>query len=88
MVQITVSDEFARQLADTPLPIVLVDTKGRQLGQVTLLESGSNCAKPESATADDDWAEAKRQMEVYQREGGTFYTTQEVLAHLESLRKE
>lgn len=88
MVQITVSDEFARQLADTPLPIVLVDSKGRPLGQITLLDSASACAKPENTTADDDWAEGKRQMEIYQREGGTFYTTHEVLAHLESLRKE
>lgn len=88
MVQITVSDDFARQLADTPLPIVLVDSTGRQLGQVTLLDSAADCAKSENTTADDEWAEAKRQMEIYQREGGTFYTTQEVLAHLELLRKE
>jgi hypothetical protein len=35
----------------------------------------------------DEWAEAKRRIERAQREGGTFYTTQEVLEHLKSLEK-
>ena len=37
---------------------------------------------------EDEWAEAKRQIERAQREGGTFYTTQEVLDHLKSLESE
>lgn len=86
MVQITVSDEFARQLADAPLPIVLVDSNGRKLGQVTSMSN----PQPQSHTSgeDDEWSEAKRQMDVFRREGGTFYTTREVLEHLKSLEKE
>jgi hypothetical protein len=87
MVQITVSDEFARQLAGTSLPIVLVDSQGRQLGQVTQLKAAAAHADAATTAADPDWVEAKRQMEIFKREGGTFYTTQEVLAHLESLGK-
>jgi hypothetical protein len=88
VVQITVSDEFARQIAGAPLPIVLVDSHGRKLGQVTSLSVPPGQAESECNPADDEWSEAKRQMEIFRREGGTFYTTQEVLAHLKSLEKE
>ncbi len=81
MVQITVSDEIARQLDQASHPVVLVDSRGRKLGQVTRLADDGNIA-------DDDWAEAKLQIEIYQREGGTFYTTDEVLEHIKSLGKE
>ena len=88
MAQITVSEDFARQIAGLPLPIVLVDSQGRQLGQVTQLNSSPACAESPDTSADDEWSEAKRQMEAYRREGGTFYTTHDVLAHLKSLEKE
>ena len=88
MVQITVSEDFARQIAGVPLPIVLVDSQGRLLGQVTQLNSSPTCTEPPNTSADDEWSEAKRQMNIYRQEGGTFYTTQEVLAHLKSLEKE
>jgi hypothetical protein len=39
MVQITVSDELARQIAGASLPLVLVDSQGRELGQVAPLDS-------------------------------------------------
>jgi hypothetical protein len=41
-----------------------------------------------TAADEDEWAEAKRRIERAQREGGTFYTTQEVLDHLKSLESE
>jgi hypothetical protein len=88
MVQVTVSEDFARQIAGVPLPIVLVDSQGRQLGQVTQLNSSPTSEDSPNTFAEDEWSEAKRQMEIHRREGGTFYTTQEVLAHLESLEKE
>lgn len=88
MVQITVSDEFARQLADAPLPIVLVDSRGRKLGQVTDLDGASSRRDANGGSADDEWAEAKRRMEEAKRHGGTFYTTKEVLDHLKSLESE
>jgi hypothetical protein len=87
VVQITVSDEFARQIAGSSLPILLVDSQGRQLGQVMQLSKSSDCEADRDTSAEDDWSEARRQIEIYKREGGTFYTTQEVLAHLKSLEK-
>jgi hypothetical protein len=88
VVQITVSDDIARQISGAPMPIVLVDSHGRELGQVTRQSVLPTRANIECHSADDDWAEAKRQMDAYRRQGGTFYTTQEVLMHLESLEKE
>ncbi len=87
MVQITVSDDLARQIAGAPLPIVLVDSCGRQLAQVTHLNVTSARLESDEESAEDEWAEAKRQMDIYRREGGTFYTTKEVLEHLKSLGK-
>lgn len=84
MVQITVSDDLARQIAGAPLPIVLVDSQGRKLGQIAPTVG----AEAQADSAEDEWSEAKRQMEIFRREGGTIYTTQEVLSHLESLEKE
>jgi hypothetical protein len=88
VVQITVSDEFARQIADSPFPIVLVDSRGRKLGQVTDLDAASARRDSDGGVADDEWAEAKRRMEDAKRHGGTFYTTKEVLEHLKSLESE
>jgi hypothetical protein len=81
VVQITVSDEFAQQIAGAVFPIVLVDSHGRKLGEVTLANSTSE-------SAEGEWTEAKRQIEIFRRDGGAFYTTREVLEHLNSLEKE
>jgi hypothetical protein len=59
-----------------------MDSQGRELGRLSPMTS----LVPNS-NADDDWAEAKRQMEIARREGGTFYTTQEVLDHLKALER-
>lgn len=88
MVQITVSDDLARQIAGAPLPIMLVDSQGRRLGQISRTSAPTMSADAQADSAEDEWSEAKRQMEIFRREGGTFYTTQEVLSHLESLEKE
>jgi hypothetical protein len=84
MTQLTVSDEQARFIAQASLPIIVVDSHGRELGQISSVMPAND--RVESST--DDWAEAKRQMEIYKREGGSFYTTKEVLEHLKSLEKE
>lgn len=88
MVQITVNDELASQLAGATLPVVLVDSRGQELGQ--LIPSKVSPVRGESIadSAQAEWAEAKRQMAIYRREGGSFYTTQEVLEHLKSSEKE
>lgn len=88
MVQITVSDDLARQIAGAPLPIVLVDSQGRKLGQISRAIAPTVGTEAQADSAENEWSEAKRQMEIFRREGGTFYTTQEVLSHLESLEKE
>ena len=87
MVQITVNDELARQIAGASLPVVLVDSRGQELGQITRRTASPARAEARGDSTDDEWAEAKRQMEIYRREGGSFYTTKEVLDHLKSLEK-
>jgi hypothetical protein len=84
MTQMTVSDEQARLIAQASFPIIVVDSHGRQLGQISPVTS----AKADVESSIDDWAEAKRQIEIYNRQGGSFYTTKEVLEHLTSLEKE
>lgn len=88
MTLLTVSDEQARLIAEASSPIVLVDSRGRELGQVTRAPVAAALARSPGEPSNDEWAEAKLQMEIYQREGGSFYTTQEVLEHLKSLEKE
>jgi hypothetical protein len=87
MVQITVSDELAQAIAQAMAPVMLVDSRGRELAQIMPLNT-STPTKSRSDSADDEWSEAKLQMETYRREGGSFYTTKEVLEHLNSLGKE
>lgn len=87
MVQITVSDDLARQISGTPLPIVLVDSHGRKLGQVTRFNASPAQGQSSGDSTGEEWAEAKRRMEQAKRDGGTFYTTKEVLEHLKSLER-
>jgi hypothetical protein len=82
VVQITVSDDFARQIAGAPLPIVLVDSHGRALGQINRLE---DFPVESSAISDEDWAEIQRRMA---NDDGTRYSWAEVKQHLRSLVKE
>jgi len=81
MTQITVSADIALAISQSSLPIVLVDPQGRKLGQMTKIDPS-----PSTLNGDEDeWAETKRRIEQAKREGGTFYTTHQVLAHLKSL---
>ena len=88
MMYITVSDDVARQLAEASQPVVLVDNRGRELGQVTSLNTAPARAGSRRGSNDNEWAEAKLRMEQAKREGGPFYTTKEVLDHLKSLERE
>jgi len=54
MTQITVSGELARAIAESPLPIVLVDLHGRELGQMT--RTGAKTAE-EARISEEEWAE-------------------------------
>lgn len=87
MVQITVSDELARQIVGASPPVVFVDSRGQELGQFTRRSTTSERVESGDSSADDEWAEAKRRMEQAKREGGPFYTTKEVLEHLKSLER-
>lgn len=82
MVQITVTDEFARQIAEAALPIVLVDSGGRTLGQIDRLE---NISAGSPTITDDEWAKIQRRMA---NDDGTRYSWAEVKQHLRGLAKE
>jgi len=81
MLQVTVSDEQARMISEASTPIVIVDTKGRALGQITPVDQ-ETAVQP--AISAEELAEIKRRMEM----PGPGYTTQEVLDHLQSLGRE
>jgi hypothetical protein len=59
MIQITVSDELARAIAEAGSLVTLVDSRGRALGQVTPIEQ-SEC--PRGMTT-ERWKEIKRRMQ-------------------------
>jgi len=82
MTQITVSAELARAIAESPLPIVLVDPQGRRLGQMTSVDA---VAAAEATITDAEWAEVKRRMA---NDDGTRYTLAEVMEHLRMLAPE
>jgi hypothetical protein len=74
MVQITVSDELARAIADAGSTVTLVDARGRALAHVTPVEpnvsigiSEDHLAEIERRIANDDgtrstWDEAKKRL--------------------------
>jgi hypothetical protein len=57
MVQITVSDDLARQVADATAPIVLVDSSGRRVGTVS-----PSWMLPPEASEEEVVGEIKRRM--------------------------
>ncbi len=73
MTQITVPHELARLIAGASPPIVIVDPNGRKLGQIAPLTSSTT----------DEVALALQRMEDAKL-GGNFYTTKEVLEHLQA----
>jgi hypothetical protein len=78
MVQLVLSDEQAETLCRAGGTVQVVDRSGRDLGRLVPAISMSNetakCVDPEVAVALQRMEHAKQ--------GGTFYTTSEVLEHL------
>ena len=60
MTEIVVSDDVARQITSASLPIVIVDSNGRQLGQLNQVDSTETI--PDGLTA-EEWAEIVRRCE-------------------------
>ena len=71
MTQLVLSDEQARQLAETHEAVELVDRQGRHLGYVASGFSPAEIAKAELRAGSS----------------GPWYTTEEVVKHLESLER-
>jgi hypothetical protein len=80
MTQITLSDELARQISEASAPIVLVDSRGRKLGQLAPLS-----AEQAEHLSDEELAEIKRRMAT---DNGIRYTTAQVLQYLRELAPE
>jgi hypothetical protein len=74
MVQITVSDELARAIAEAGTLVTLVDSRGRAVGQITPIEE-SDC--PHGMTI-ERWEEIKRRM----NEPGTYIPYQAIKERL------
>jgi hypothetical protein len=74
MVQITVSDELARAIAEAGTLVTLVDSRGRAVGQLTPIEE-SDC--PRGMTT-ERWEEIKRRI----KEPGTYVPYQEIKERL------
>lgn len=71
MTHITVTDDQARQIADGSLPIVFVDSQGRQLVQVNELVSEP---APPSNISPEDWDEIVQRSQ----HPGKYSTLQEI----------
>jgi hypothetical protein len=71
MTQIIVTDDQARQIADGSLPIVFVDSQGRQLVRINELVSE---LAPPSNISPEDWAEIVRRSQ----NPGKYSTLQEI----------
>jgi hypothetical protein len=79
MIQITLSDEQTRLIIEASVPIVLVDSHGRTVGEV------APAAKAEAKISDEEWAEIKRRMA---NDDGTRYSWAEVKERLRALAPE
>lgn len=73
MTHIIVTDDQARQIADGSLPIVFVDSNGRQLAQINQLQPDP--APPANLSA-EDWAEIVRRSQ----NPGKYSTLEEIKA--------
>jgi hypothetical protein len=78
MIEITLSDDQARIISESAPPFVIVDSKGRRLGQITPIEP---VTETQPAISAEEWAEIKRRMAM----PGPGFTTQQVLDHLSAL---
>lgn len=78
MIQITVSDVEAFAITESTSPVVIVDSRGRPLGQITPLDPEVAAQVGISA---EDWAEIKRRM----REPGEYVTYEQIKERLRQL---
>jgi hypothetical protein len=78
MIEITISDAQARVISESAPPFVIVDSKGKRLGQITPIDL-ETATQP--AISAEEWAEIKRRMAM----PGPGLTTQQVLDHLSAL---
>jgi hypothetical protein len=86
MAEMWLSDEQTRRLRDAVFPIVILDSRGMKIGEI-----GREDEAPihREGMTDEEWgAGIVRRREELQLEGGIFYTTKDVLAHLRSLESE
>ncbi len=82
MNQITVTDEFAQAIAQAGSFVMLVDSKGRTIGQVMPVDSDDEGLL---GMTDEHLTELKRRMAD---DDGTRYTWAEVKEHLRALTQE
>jgi hypothetical protein len=75
MIQITVSDVQARVIAESSPPFVVVDSRGKPLGQITPVDPEIAASPGISA---EEWAEIKRRMQ----EAGEYLTFQQIKERL------
>jgi hypothetical protein len=82
MIQITVSDEQARLITEASVPIILIDSHGRTIGEVAPVAPGT---QPKASISDEEWAEIQRRMAD---DDGTRYTHAEMMERLRELAPE
>jgi hypothetical protein len=84
MIQIVLNDEQVEILNRAREPVNVVDRSGRDLGRV--IPPQCSQAKP-AKILDPDIAVALQRIEDSKQGKGVFYTTKEVLDHLQSLEQ-
>jgi hypothetical protein len=85
MTSIVLSDEQSRLLLSGSLPVVVLDSRGRKVAEITSVESPAASQKMTDAEL---IAEAKRRMERAKHENVKCYTTAEVLERLRAVAPE
>ena len=78
MTFLTITDEQARLIAEASTPIVVVDSRGREVGKLQPIDAASTGAAPLSA---EDVAELKRRINA----PGPGKSTKELLEHLQAI---
>mgnify|MGYP001293431903 CR=1 FL=1 len=84
MIRIVLSDEQADLLSRASEPVNVVDSSGRDLGKLVPAQPSAIESSP---ILDPDVAQALQRMEDARNGRGVFYTTREVLDHLQSLEQ-
>ena len=82
MIQIAVSDVEARAISESSSPVVVVDSHGKPLGQITPVDP-KTAAQP--GISAENWAEIKHRMA---NDDGTRYTLAEIMERVRALAPE